>query len=236
MHLVLLPGLDGTGRLFVPFLNELPAGFTTTTVSYPAAEVRSYEELQSDVAALLPRDRPYAILAESFSGPIAIRLAAVAPPNLQALILCASFAHAPRSGLACSLLSAVSRLVFAFPPPDWTVRFFLAGAEAPDELVAACRDAIANVSKSVLRNRLGQVLAVEARSELASVSVPILYLSGVRDRLVRRESAEAIRKIRPDTVIVEVDAPHMLLQRRPAEAMQAIVAWLSSRAPPDAGR
>jgi len=31
------------------------------------------------------------ILAESFSAPIAIRLAAEAPPNLKALVICAGF-------------------------------------------------------------------------------------------------------------------------------------------------
>src|ERR1700688_5080921 len=35
-HLVLLPGLDGTGELFADFIAALPESWTTATVAYPS--------------------------------------------------------------------------------------------------------------------------------------------------------------------------------------------------------
>lgn len=229
MHLVLLPGLDGTGRLFAPLLATLPAGYSATAIVYPPTECASYAELQHRVADLLPSGEPFVMVAESFSGPIAIRLAARAPRNLQALVLCATFAHAPRGLLIRSLLRLSSRWLFAIPPPRWSIRLLLAGAGASDDLVSSSRDAIASVLPSVLRDRLRQAIAVDVRSDLRAISIPIFYLQATRDRLIGPSSAERMRKIRPEMLIKSIDAPHLLLQRRPAEAIREIHSWLCVR-------
>jgi pimeloyl-ACP methyl ester carboxylesterase len=46
-----------------------------------------YDELLPLVLEHLPTDRPFVVLGESFSGPLAIRIAAVRPPCLRALVL-----------------------------------------------------------------------------------------------------------------------------------------------------
>lgn len=229
MHLVLLPGLDGTGRLFGPLLAALPPGYTASTIAYSPTERASYDELQGRVAEMLPRDEPFVLVAESFSGPIAIRLASRAPRNLQALVLCASFAHAPRGPVIRALLRVSSRWLFAIPPPRWSIRFLLAGAGASDDLVPSCRDAIASTARSILRERLHQAIAVDVRSELRAISIPILYLQATRDRLIGPDNAERMRRIRPEMKIQAIDAPHLLLQRRPTEAMREIHGWLCVR-------
>ncbi|MFA5258386.1 MAG: hypothetical protein WC360_09565, partial [Opitutales bacterium] len=76
--LILLPGLDGTGRLFSDFVAALGPEADVVVVSYPTDQCLSYHELVAFVRPFLPRDRPYVILAESFSGPIGIALAASA--------------------------------------------------------------------------------------------------------------------------------------------------------------
>ena len=45
MRLVLLPGLDGTGELFHPFLKALPSRLTSQVVSYPTEQCLTYKEL-----------------------------------------------------------------------------------------------------------------------------------------------------------------------------------------------
>src|SRR6266567_2475238 len=74
--LVLLPGLDGTGKLFAAFVRALGAGVESRVIGYSPDEPLGYEELEPQVRAALPRDRPYVLLGESFSGPIAMRIAA----------------------------------------------------------------------------------------------------------------------------------------------------------------
>ena len=74
--LLLLPGMDGTGDLFDAFVAALPATLDVVTVRYPAREPLGYAELQALARAAMPEKGPFVILGESFSGPIAISLAA----------------------------------------------------------------------------------------------------------------------------------------------------------------
>src|ERR1700730_8223328 len=90
--LVLLPGLDGTGKLFVDFIRALGGGAECRVIGYSPDEPLGYEELEARVRAALPGDRPYLLLGESFSGPIAMRIAANAPARLVGVILCGTFA------------------------------------------------------------------------------------------------------------------------------------------------
>ena len=100
MKLVLLPGMDGTGDLFDPLLSALPEEIEPTVVSYPGSESLGYEELVGIAREAIPADEPYAILGESFSGPIAVSLAADAGTNLVALFLCCTFIRNPSKALA----------------------------------------------------------------------------------------------------------------------------------------
>jgi surfactin synthase thioesterase subunit len=84
MRLVLLPGLDGTGELFEPFLKALPSSLTSQVVSYPTEQYLTYKELVSLVQRVLPHKEPFVLLGESFGGPLSIEVAASSPPNLRA--------------------------------------------------------------------------------------------------------------------------------------------------------
>ena len=95
ISLLLLPGLDGTGRLFTPFARCLERSFDATVITYPPDRLRNYEELSAEVARALP-EPPFFIIAESFSGPVALKVAAREPPGLKAVILTASFVSNPR--------------------------------------------------------------------------------------------------------------------------------------------
>lgn len=93
--IVLLPGLDGTGELFAPLVAAWGDRFRTQVVSYPRAERLGYAALADRVRALLPLHEDYVLLAESFSGPLGVMLAAERPQRLRGLVLCATFARSP---------------------------------------------------------------------------------------------------------------------------------------------
>jgi pimeloyl-ACP methyl ester carboxylesterase len=92
--------MDGTGELFAPFVAALGAGFEVRTVRYPGDHCGGYRELEEIARQAIPADRPYILLGESFSGPIAISIAASAPGQLRGLVLCCTFARNPRPALA----------------------------------------------------------------------------------------------------------------------------------------
>jgi pimeloyl-ACP methyl ester carboxylesterase len=94
--LVLLPGLDGTGDLFAPVVDALGPNVPTQIVRYPLSHASDYAACEAIARGALPTDRPYVLLGESFSGPIAVSIAAAAPPGLRGLILCSTFARNPQ--------------------------------------------------------------------------------------------------------------------------------------------
>ncbi len=95
LHLVLLPGLDGTGELFAPLLAALLRQLPVTVLRYPDDPHLDIEQLADGVVAQLP-DAPLTLLAESFSGLVAAELLRRGEPRLRGLILTASFMQPPR--------------------------------------------------------------------------------------------------------------------------------------------
>jgi pimeloyl-ACP methyl ester carboxylesterase len=223
--LVLLPGLDGTGRLFSRFVAHLAEELEPRVVPLPADRALGYPELVRLVRDRLPLDRPFALLGESFCGPVALQLAAERPPGLRALILVASFHRRPVAwwGRAVKPLAG---LLLSRPPPAWAARLFLAGRDAPADLVRELQRAVAEVAPNVLAARVRPALAVDATAALATCPVPLLYLGGSRDRIVRHSVVREMQRVQPSMQHRRFDAPHLLLQRAPADSGVIISSFL----------
>lgn len=208
--LVLMPGMDGTGDLFAPLLAALDARVETIVVRYPSDRLLDYAGLIPIARAALPAGRPFVIVAESFSGPIGISLAAERPRGLRGLALCGTFARNPRP-----MLAGIARWSQSIPMNDVLPRIALPamlGTGAGPSLRAQVEQTVRSIPHEVLRARLDAVLRVDVSRELAMLDAPILYLQASRDRAVPKSAANLIRRIRPDTKLVRVDAPHFLLQ------------------------
>ena len=142
MKCVLLPGMDGTGELFSPFIAALPEPFEAVAVGYPTERYLSYSELEKFVRDACPISEPYMLVAESFSTPLAIQYAATNPANLEGLVLCAGFASSPVKGWRRLLGSLLAPLVFRIPLPNLVAKLWLVGLDAPTSLLTAVRSAI----------------------------------------------------------------------------------------------
>jgi pimeloyl-[acyl-carrier protein] methyl ester esterase len=223
--LLLLPGLDGTGKLFTRFVEYLPANITPRVVTLPMDRPRGYADLVASMRQRLPVRQRFALLAESFSGPIALHLAAERPDGLVGVTLVASFHRRPVAGLLAALRPLAS-LAFKRPPPGWAIRHFLAGSDAPAELVAEIRSAVAEVPREVMATRVHDALRVDATGALAACPVPLLYLSGSHDRLVRRALVREMSERHPALEHRELAAPHLVLQRQPREAAKLVSDFL----------
>ena len=224
--LVLLPGMDGTARLFQRFDAALRAqtAIATQAIAYPATPL-DYAALEAFVRERLPRNRPFVVLAESFSGPLGAALRADPPPGMRALILCCSFVRNPRP-----LLAPLRHLLDLIPfgtLPGFALRQALLTPYATPPLQAELAAALAQVPPSVLRQRLRAVLETDASRSFARGSLPVLYLRARHDRLVPPANALQILHLAPGTQLVDIDAPHMLLQAAPAAAAEAVAAFLT---------
>jgi pimeloyl-ACP methyl ester carboxylesterase len=222
ISLVLLPGMDGTGRFFAPFVAELPAVIKPVIVRYPVDRALGYSELESLVESALPSAGPFVVLAESFSGPLALRMAARGHPRLSAVVLMGSFARSPVGRWLSSLRPVIGSWCFRFAPPAWMVRRYLTGDDAPAELVDAVRSAVAAVAPAVMANRIQEVLAVDVRSLLPAIGVPILFVAGSRDRLIARASIEDLQTVGGPFQAASLDAPHLIVETQPAAAARLL--------------
>jgi pimeloyl-[acyl-carrier protein] methyl ester esterase len=231
-HLVLLPGLDGTGDLFAGFVRALPETFAVTIVRYPPDRCLSYADLVPLIEAELPT-HPYILVAESFSVPLALRIAGSSAPGLRALILCAGFATSPVSGAMRHLYALLAPVVFALPLLKFADEYFLIGAKAPSALRSPLHDALSKVERRVLVHRLRDVLACDVTAEMACIDVPMLYVQATDDRLVGKGSFETMQCIRPKLAVAVVPGPHLILQREPERCAKAITVFVDSHSYPE---
>jgi pimeloyl-ACP methyl ester carboxylesterase len=216
MHLLLLPGLDGTGALFAPFLSALDRAFEARVVSYPTTNVMPPE-------IELPR-QPFAIVAESFSGPIALRIAARKPANLFAIVLVATFIDSPMRWMPAWLVRP--QLLAPLARSRLLIRHQLLDASASDELVDLVRAAIMRVRPEVLAGRVRSILTLDAADALQACALPMLYLQATRDRVVPSRAVRVMARYRPDLRVERIEGPHLLLQCNPAGAARVIEQFL----------
>ena len=222
--LVLLPGLDGTGRLFRPFLEALPPNLDSVVIDYPPATFRPYRDLADLAASFIPAGREVVVLAESYSGLVCLELLRRGLPQIKAVVFAACFAAPPRP-----LLLRLARLlplaaILRVPPPTWLVRRYCLGRNATPSAVRQLRDALRAVRPVVLARRLSEL--ADARSLLQVIALPCCYIQATEDRLVPRGVVKAFEAMAADLDIRRVEGPHFILQARPRECAEIISAFL----------
>lgn len=222
LPIVLLPGMHGTGGMMAPLTRLLGEDREARVITYPERVPLGYDALVPYVSERLPPGR-FVILGESFSGPLAIEIAAREPERAAGLILAVSFARNPLP----RFLRHLVRLVPLHPAFSPVVNAIMLGkfARAHPGVAKALRDTLTEVSAATLRLRMTEALAADKRPQLAATSCPLLYLAGNRDRLIRRHCPRAVLGARPDAEVRWFDAPHMLLETRTIEAAAAIRAF-----------
>lgn len=225
MTLVLLPGMDGTGTLYEPLHLALCGKCKLLVVTYPVDRLLGYTELEALVQARLPVDEDYILLGESFSGPIAISIAAIQPVRLKALILCATFASNLYPGLEAS------RYALPYLPtrlaPLRVLSHFLLGRFSSKKLRRQLAGALAQVNPASLKARLHAVLSCDVREKLKAIKVPVLYLQATRDRLVPVSAHADIHGQLHEMETCKYDAPHFLLQTKADEVAKDILRFTS---------
>ncbi len=223
--LVILPGLDGTGRLLDAFRARLGrSGIAAEAIAYPTDVAMGYAELDACVRQRLPTRGPFVLLGESFSGPLALRIAADPPPGLVGLALSTTFARSPvpvPASLAGLLRFAPAR------PPMVLLSWSLLGRWSDPRLRAELAAALRTVAPEVLRARAQAALRVDVSALLPTVRMPVLHLVARRDRLLTHAAAAVLARGLPQCRTVAVDGPHLLLQTAPEPCVRALQAFLA---------
>jgi pimeloyl-ACP methyl ester carboxylesterase len=216
LMVVLLPGMDGTGELFRPFLSSLASTCPVQVIGYPRDTDLTYVQLQQYVLDSLPTGEPITLIAESFSGPIALGLCGFSNLNIRAVVLVCSFASRPLGIIGSMLACLPMTFLFHIKPPKLVVRAFLLGRTAPEELVAATIGAISSVRPGVLAGRLRAALRLSP-SQRAAAPTRVIAIFATRDRLLRRAAKRSLEEACPALEEHWVEGPHFALQVAPGK-------------------
>jgi len=220
MKIVLLPGLDGTGILFKPFIDALPTAFDVLVISYPPDIKLPYEELIELVINQLPEEK-FILLAESFSGHIAYQVALRKPTNLKSVIFVATFLEPPRPFLL-GLSSCFPRSLFLSAPiPNYVVKTFLLGGAENKKLIDLLKQSIKQVSSDVISYRLQEIAKLRNDQKLCDTKVA--YIQATNDKLVPARCLETFKKVFTNLSIFQIEGSHFILQTDPLACVEVVV-------------
>ena len=225
--LALLPGFDGTGKLFAPLVDTLGDAAETLAIPYP--DLTAPQDYVAHVADRLPVGRRVVLVAESFSGPIALALMASEPERVAGAVLSTTFARPPL-GLVLSLAHKLRLSAFVRPAMNEQIlRMFCLNGVADLALVRAIVDVVRPIGQATVAARLQALARMDATELLPTIRQPVLVLSARDDRVVRRRFSASLLAQLPDVSHEAIAGPHLLLQAAPSPSARAIRAFLEAR-------
>jgi pimeloyl-ACP methyl ester carboxylesterase len=204
----------------------LGTDFKATIVDYPTEKLLGYVDLTKLILTSLPQTETFVLVAESFSGPVAIMLAVEKPPALVGLILCASFARNPRPLL--TRLASRFTLVFANWRPKGLLRSLFLNGETSKNVRDSFDKALNRVSPAVLAGRLREIVNVDVTANLARLDVQCLYIRATRDRVVPKAALKPFERFPQRWRARDLDGPHLILQVVPENAAEEIKEFVAS--------
>ena len=224
MKLLVLPGLDGNGALHDQFVAGFdPAAINVEVVRYPT-ELTRYSDLVDWMSLRLP-DEDFTIVAESFSGAIAISIAAAKPSHLRGIAFVATFASSPMK-----LPKQFAELLRILPMKSQTLlkiaQPLLMGRWSTETFFVKFHEVMQNLPRDTIINRVKQVLQIDLAAKIKEIEVPYVYLSASQDRLIPKSAMDQFQ-LDPSQVI-HLEGTHFVLQANPQYAAKAISEFVSS--------
>lgn len=217
--LVLMPGLDGTGLLFERVVAALPTDFRVHVVRYPNDASLSLDEHAAVAVRDIPSG-PTVLLAESFSGLVALHLLRERHRPVEKVIFVASLLRSPLYlKVLLPLFGGLFGLQGFIPNGFW--RYFCMGAGATGSDIEWLKGVLAQVSPSVVAHRLKLVASAAVKSE-APIDIPTFYIQPDADRLVPRSAPEHFQVVFNRFTLLRVAGPHFLLQTSSVECARLI--------------
>ena len=217
-----LPGMHGNAVLLEEFQRRAPDRFDVRVHELLDSEW-SYDQLFERLEPLVAESQPCVLLAESFSGPLVVKLAAHLPDAVSHLVLVATFVTPPTPWIAKLVPWP---LLFRLPMPRVSAEQWMVGKGHSHEFIDHVRAAVGRTPPDTLAKRMRQTMMVDATQDLAKVRCPVLYIQAKRDQMVPPRCLEAIRQVAEEGGVElraeQLDGPHLILQTHPSECWALI--------------
>jgi pimeloyl-ACP methyl ester carboxylesterase len=185
---VLVPGMNGSGRLFYNQIPRLQRSFHTSTYSL-RDDAESVEELAADLARIVettyPDEQRAIIVGESFGGAVALTFALDYPERVEALVILNSFPYfAPQMRLRLALAGLAVVPWGAMSVVRRLTAFRLHSRHTHRTEIKQFIRMTADASQQGYVNRLKLLRKFDVRHRLSEVRVPTLLLASEFDHLV----------------------------------------------------
>ena len=231
-HLVLVPGIDGTGKLFYRQIPSLERDFQVTPTCL-RDEARSMDDLVADLHDQVTRvagDGRVSLLGESFGGALTLSYAVAHPERVDRLIILNSFAHfgsQARLWLGYHLLRAtpwgMMRIV-----RQLNARRMHSPQTERDE-IERFHELMRAATREGYLSRMRILRDYDIREQLPSIAAKVLYLAADRDTLVPSvEQARLMSELTPGATMRVLEGHGHSCLIAPDMDLAAIVAeWMA---------
>ncbi|KZN37116.1 alpha/beta hydrolase [Pseudoalteromonas luteoviolacea] len=223
MKVILIPGMDGTGKLFCPLLDQLPAGIDTHVICLNELIATTPIEQSLEIASLIGSEEVI-ILSESYSGLIAYHLSLLPYLNIKHVIFAASFLESPSWFSRFHNLLPLN-LVRSNIIPDTVLSTLLFAQRKNKKLVKLFISSLQPINNVILRERL-KVIADLTRPN-RRLSIPCTYVQASNDYLVSKKSVNAFKELCTNINVVKAAGGHFIVQSNPhyfSKLVQSLIA------------
>ena len=163
-------------------------------------------------------------LGESYSGPLALRLASHYGERVLGVILVASFVTSPAPRWFRFL---PWESIFILSTPLNAIRALFSRSKEISRMMKQISVELKRSTPTVLAWRVNEVLRCDERETLRNCPAPILYLCGTNDTIIPQKCLDTIGRIRRDVVARRISGPHFLLLASAKEAWSAITEFIT---------
>ena len=185
---LLIPGLDGTGRFYQPHVAELSIRYRVRPWEFRTRAPFGFDDLVAELAEGTCDENPgsMVIVGESFGGPVAMHFALAHPDRVRGLVLINAFAayrRRVRINLAC-LTAPMLRWPVIRAVKTVVADRILASEGIPAAQRRLYHETVRLIDPAAYRQRLELVRTVDLADRLGEINVPTLILASGRDKLV----------------------------------------------------
>ena len=185
--MLLLPGLDGTGRLFYRQTPGLARSFRVATCALRDGAT-SMDQLVADavhaIDLLAPDARRAMVVGESFGGALALSLALARPDRVSGLVILNSCAHFAQFRLRLAIAGLRALPWGAMGAARRLAALRLHSRQTPRDEVRRFLEITARATRDGYLSRLRLLRRYDVRGRLHELRCPTLFLAASKDHLV----------------------------------------------------
>lgn len=223
---IYLPGFHGTDSLYSELVRNLEGRSSDShSITYPVTLSQDYETLYQWLVEELDLSHPRVIIAESFSSPLAIRLAAEFPHSVKALIIAGGFCSSPLP----AILSALPfQPLMMLNPPKRFIRYFLLDDTSEKELIDKVAESTSALPSKTFAQRVRAILSLKAEPCETQVQAATLLIQASRDQVLDKNTQLIMQSHLPHARVHWIDSPHLIFQQYPVYCSELISSFLDT--------